>query len=224
MINCLGLRMAFRQSPNLVEALTFYDGLDCAVNFAASYVDYRREGSVPPLLRDLEPFMRLLVSLSVWPPLDGRAPATDQGRLASAAGAVGITRDGQANFAELPDQTETAIEVLRAQAKPEAPPRVDDPVLDAAALTRHVFQRMLPRPPDVEGLPAKLDKVIAGRGDAGATLRTRYQAYARVSKDGVGPGPLVAAKVMTKFEWDELEARLLSRLPSIVPALSAFTL
>jgi hypothetical protein len=221
LLNALGLRLAFHVTDELTVALLDRKGLDCAVNLAGACVDYWRAGG--PELEGLEPLLRQLVNLTRWPPLRTRRPdvVADLSRLGTSAENLRLVPQEQAGFPELPRLLEDAIEGLRGAT--DGPPRVEDLVLDTARLVGHVFDRILPTEAS-EDLQGAVDSAVVDRRQPAQVLVERYEDYAGRPGDPVGVGPLVAAGVMDLSEWRRLASQLLDPIPTVAPALRAFSL
>ncbi|MGH8899671.1 MAG: hypothetical protein ACRDZ4_22240 [Egibacteraceae bacterium] len=223
LLNALGLRLALQLDSDLVTALVGLDSLDCAVNFVGAFVEYQRMAD-PSVARGVEPLVRQLVDLPRWPPLraTGPGPGVALARLTSAGERLGMTPTERVSFPGLPASLNDALDALRAAA--HAPAAKGDVFLDAAQLVGHLFTAVLPPTADSSGQQQTIDTVLASRDQPVGTLIARYASYASSPDDPVGDGPLVAAGVLERAEWDRVARRLLKPLESIVPALRDFSL
>ncbi|MGH8902015.1 MAG: hypothetical protein ACRDYA_10105 [Egibacteraceae bacterium] len=224
LLNTLGLRLALLTGRDLVAALVHLDGLDCAINLVGAFVEYQRVADAA-VSREVEPLIRQLIDLGRWPSLRALGPGVgiDLARLTSAAERLKMSPQERASFPELLSSLESALDALRA-ATPRAPRALHEPLLDTAQLVGHIFRTVLPPTADSSGLQQVIDGVVASRGRAVDVLEERYARYASSPDDQVGDGPLVAADVLQRSEWDHVAGRLLHPLHSIVPALRDFAL
>ncbi|MGH8906865.1 MAG: hypothetical protein ACRD0K_10200 [Egibacteraceae bacterium] len=222
LLNAVGLRIALTLGGDLIEALIRYDGLDCAVNFVATFAEYRRT-SGPETLRALEPLTQELLNLTTSARVRQASPPADIGRLLNSAQRLNLTPKQQTDFSALPRMIEQAIEAIRAATN--GPALHEDQLLDSARLVRHTFATVVPQTPESAHLQQTVDEVVASRDRPVETLIDRYAPYARSPEHPVvGIGPLVPAGVVDPATWDSFVQWLSAPAPSMVPALQRFQL
>lgn len=223
LLNVIGLRLALELDNDLIGALVELDSLDCAVNLVAAFGDSQRIPD-PDITSGVEPLVRQLVDLPRWPPLrmDNPNAAVALARLTTDGQRLGMAPQERVSFPQLLPALDHALDTLRTATRAPLAPK--DVFLDAAQLVGHVFGVVLRPLTDTSGLQQIIDDVAASRSQPAEVLKECYARYASSPDDPVGDGPLVAAGVVERAEWDRVAELLLKPLPSIAPALRDFQL
>jgi hypothetical protein len=220
LVNAAGLRLALAGGQDLFESLVRLDGIDCAVNFMGTFLEYR-PGGEREIVASLAPLAATVAQLVAWPPLQRAERRTDIERIERAATSLGIAPQAKTDPPELTEPVEGAIAALKSALTLPAD-RGPDVLMDTAALIGNLYGRTL-----VEGgqrqLPALLAELVAARPNGLNVLVDTYAAYCAGRPDEVDPGPAVAAGLIGEAEWQEVARRLRDPLSSAVPAILEFT-
>lgn len=220
LVNAAGLRLALAGGQDLFQSLVQLDGIDCAVNFMGTFLEYRPVGK-PEIVASLAPLAAAAAQLVTWPPLQRAERRTDIERIERAATALGIRLPAESGLPQLTEPVEVAVAALKSALSLPAQPGEDLP-MDTAALVGELYGTVL-----VEGAPRQLPSVLAelgaARSNALNVLVDTYARYCGSGPDEVGPGPAVAANLIGEAEWNEVARRLQEPLRSAVPAIREFT-
>lgn len=223
LVNLVGLRLSLKSTQaenDLYVSFVGLDGIDCAVNFVSSFVEYRALGDrVMDMTSSAEALARELVHLAKWPPLRETERRLDRGRLDRSATALGVTVEERSSFPELIPMVDHTVEVLRASFRLAAA-RTDDLIVDTADVVGALYGSVLTE--DRVRLERQLDELVAAREDALQMLVERYRPYSSATRGGVGTGPAVPAGVITEAEWRSAALRLTDPVASVVRAIAEF--
>lgn len=218
LVNAAGLRLALAGGQDLLESLVRLDGIDCAVNFMGTFLEYRPGGEREIVAR-LAPLAATVAQLVAWPPLQRAERRTDIERIERAATSLGITPQVKPEPLEFTGPVELAIEALKNALSLPAD-RVPDVLMDTAALVGGLYGRVL-----VQGgqrqLPALLAELVAARPNGLNVLVDTYARYCAGDEDTLGPA--VVAGLIGEDEWQEVARQLREPLRSAVPAIMEFT-
>ncbi len=201
-IYALGLRIALRRAPSLVEALVEFNGLQCAGNLIAA-----AEGQAGRL-EGLKPLLSNIAALASWTDLE-RIDAKAERNLAViglATKRLGI-KAGELDTDEMRVAVETALASLLAGgfSADEGPP-------DDASVVRAVFTSRELAGDGEWGLANVIGELVRQRDETLTDVLARYSTF-------LDAGPFVPLGLISAEHWEQEEARHLVPLDSIVPAL-----
>lgn len=220
LINAAGLRLAIATQDDLYASLVDLDGIDCAVAFIGTLVEYGSSGDAD-VLAQLAPLANEIAHLAKWPLLQGVKRQSDLSKIERAATLMEITIDVRSTFPALKKSLQDAIEVLRTSLglRPQGSENV---VMDTASIIGSLYSLVLPEK-DGRSLQSLVVDIVLKRDAAMQLLTDRYRDYLATTPDDVGLGPAVAAGVVTEAEWLSVAERLLDPLTSLVAAIAEFS-
>jgi hypothetical protein len=219
LVNLLGLRWALWLDPRLDAALLEHDGLDCIVNFFGELVDAQRISlSIPSagreLASDLAGLPRLLQSI---PSLE-----VDLARIRNATRTLGLT----AQPAQTPTTeriSDLTLQLICELGGIQAVPRdTEDRATWSAVVVRAALSRVV-TPQHLSRIADDVASLSAARSNPLATFTDAYREMTVGEPTPYGPGPLVAASVITPDAWNEVSTLLTMPIDTIVPVLQSFS-
>lgn len=220
LLNAVGLRLSLESRDDLRESLVDLDGIDCAVNFIGTLVEYKAIGD-PGVVRNLEPLATEVAHFAKWPLLQRARRRTDLTRIERAATLLGIAIETRSTFPTLVPSVRLAIEALRRSF--DFPDRgSDDVIVDSADAVGRLYGLVL-FDEDSRQLQPKLVEIVSKRNIAMQVLIESYAEYATTTSADVGLGPAVAAGVVGEADWRRVAGQLRDPVTSIASAIAEFS-